>query len=197
MLIENPWNSAMWDCKQSQRFFHKEPQDLATLEPMECVKIDQCMFGLCDRDNGHLLHMKPTGLLTASREVKRRLAWAKCDGDHLHQQLDTKKRCVAAQEWPPSMCRAILEGFVDELDYLLTLVAFPAESHVELEINSDDDENEERTYLDRIITDEDLAILDDNPDYADKKKQEEWEVVYQEGEVPPPPDPGSYPITQG
>ena len=24
VLIENPWNSAMWDCKQSQRFFHKD-----------------------------------------------------------------------------------------------------------------------------------------------------------------------------
>ncbi|CAE7536321.1 RE2 [Symbiodinium microadriaticum] len=186
VVIENPWNSAMWDCVQSQRFFKANPRDEATLEPMECVKVDQCMLGLKD-DVNNLPHLKPTGFLTASSEVKRRLVGAHCDGSHLHQQLDTKKRCMAAQKWPRDLCHALLHGLTAELDYLITMVAFPAEAHAELEVMSDD-EGEENTYLDGINEPGDFAY-DDGQDYAATKKQEEWEIVYDEGEVPPPPQP--------
>ncbi|CAE7562382.1 RE1 [Symbiodinium sp. CCMP2592] len=194
VLIENPWNSAMWDCKASQSFFRQRPKDEATLEPVECVKIDQCMFGLCDKDNG-MPHMKPTGILTASRHVKCRLAVARCDGQHVHQQLDTKRRCVQAQEYPVEMCKQILEGWMDELDYMLTMVAFPAEAHAELEIDSDDD-GEEVKHLDGILSINDLADQTTEPSYAEKKKQEEWEVIYQEGEIPPPPAPVGEPLAR-
>ncbi|CAE7561028.1 RE2 [Symbiodinium necroappetens] len=186
VVIENPWNSAMWDCVQSQRFFRANPRDEATLEPMECVKVDQCMLSLKD-DINHLPHLKPTGFLTASSEVKRRLVGAHCDGSHLHQQLDTKKRCMAAQKWPRDLCKALLQGLAAELDYLITMVAFPAEAHTELEVMSDD-EGEENTYLDGIHQPSDFAY-DDGQDYAATKKQEEWEIIYDEGEVPPPPQP--------
>ncbi|CAE7224139.1 RE2, partial [Symbiodinium sp. CCMP2456] len=186
VIIENPWNSAMWDCSHSRRFFRGFPRDQATLEPMECVKLDQCMLGLKDEIN-HLPHLKPTGILTASSEVKKRLSPAKCDGMHLHQQLDTKKRCVAAQAWPRDLCSTLIQGLMAELDYLLTMVAFPAEATTELEISSDD-EGEERTYLDGILTADDEATAAE-PDYAEKKKQEEWEIVYEEGETPAPPQP--------
>ena len=186
VVIENPWNSAMWDCVQSQRFFRTGPKDHATLEPMECVKVDQCMLGLKDEHN-HLLHMKPTGFLTASQEIKSRLVGAHCDGSHFHQQLDTKRRCVAAQKWPRDLCMVLIQGLVAELDYLLTMVAFPAEAHTELEITSDD-EGDENTYLDGIHDPGDFAFHD-GQDYAETKKQEEWEIVYDEGDIPPPPQP--------
>ena len=123
VLIENPWNSAIWDYTQSQKLFQEFVHDKATLEPMECVKIDQRMLGLVDSVNG-LPRMKPTGILTASGEVKRRLHAAQCDGNHYHQQLDPKARCVNAQQWPRNMCDQILSGLLAELDHILTLLHF-------------------------------------------------------------------------
>ena len=60
VLVENPWNSAMWSCKASYEFFNKEHKDVGTTELIECVKVDQCAYGLCDHDN-HLLHSSPPG----------------------------------------------------------------------------------------------------------------------------------------
>ena len=141
-----------------QGFVH----DKATLEPMECVKIDQRMLGLVDSVNG-LPRMKPTGILTASGEVKRRLHAAQCDGNHYHQQLDTKARCVNAQQWPRNMCDQILSGLLAELDHILTIVAFPAEAEQGLECS-------EKTYLDGIVTDEDFAAVSAS-DFAEKKNK--------------------------
>ena len=120
VLIENPWNSAMWECPQSQKFFRDFlrdfPLDKAAMEPMECVKTDQCMPGLKDEIK-HLSQLKPAGILTASNEVKRRLSTAMCDGMHMCQQLDTKKRCAAAHQWPRALCEQIIQGLMAELDY--------------------------------------------------------------------------------
>ena len=41
----------MWECSQSQKFFRSYSHDQATLEPMECVKVDQCMLGRKDDAN--------------------------------------------------------------------------------------------------------------------------------------------------
>ena len=175
----------MWYCKQTEKFMKKKPQNQADLEDMEFVKADQCMLGLKDVDNG-LPHQKATAFLTASRQVKLKLSAARCDGLHEHQQLDTKKRCQRAQEWPPELCKAILEGWIEELGRIMTMVAFPAEADVEIPPSIDDDD-EERPILDGILSYEDLAVSDNSPDYLHKKDQEQHEVKQDEEIAPPEP----------
>ncbi|CAE7219311.1 TY4B-J [Symbiodinium sp. KB8] len=190
VLIENPWNSAMWDTKQSQTMFNKQLCDSATMEPLECVKVDQCSVGLCDTVNG-LPHLKPTGFLTASYHVKTEPAYCKCPGDHQHQQLDTKLRCQRAQQWPKQLCELIIGGWVRELEYCYSMTAFPAEA--EQEIGDTDDEDTEGR-LDAIhdpgdfvtgISAPDITL----PDYAEKKEQEQLEILQEEEPHPPPPAP--------
>ena len=190
VLVENPWNSAMWDTKQSQSFFNKQLTDSATLEPLECVKVDQCSVGLCDTING-LPHLKPTGFLTASYHVKTDLAHCRCPGDHQHQQLDTKLRCQRAQQWPKQLCEIIIGGWVRELEYCYSMAAFPAEAEQEV---GDSDEEDTGGNLDAIhepgdfvtgISAPDITL----PDYAEKKEQEQMEIIHEETPHPPPPSP--------
>ena len=140
---------------------------------MECVKIDQCMFGLCGlRDNGHPAtyeaHWHSHSISERSSDAwpAAQVRWQIT----YHQQLDTKKPDAlnGTSSGRPPCAGQILEGSTwTELDYLLTLVAFPAESHVELEINS---ECSEKTYLDGIVTDEDFAAVSAS-DFAEKKNK--------------------------
>ncbi|CAE7212571.1 RE2 [Symbiodinium sp. CCMP2592] len=173
--VENPWNSAMRSCRESTNFFEKGPKDAGTVEPAECVKVDQCAYGLRDHDN-HLPHLKPTGFLTASLHVKQESEHGRCPGDHVHQQLDTKARCVRAQEWPHAMCEAIVYGWIRELGHCYIMVAFPAEAEQEIGI-SEPDKNV--------------------PDYLLKKQQAEMEVIYEEEPAPPPPAPDGGSCTAG
>ena len=41
-------------------------------------------------------------------------------------------RCVMAQMAPRDLCSTIIQGLVAELDYFLTMAAFPAEAQTEL-----------------------------------------------------------------
>ena len=92
VVIENPWNSAMWDCVQSQRFFRASPRDQATLEPMECVKVDQCTLGLKD-DISHLPHLKPQ-----AHQIPHCLSWSSLRQIPPTPTAGHEKRCMAAQK---------------------------------------------------------------------------------------------------
>ena len=129
VLIEHPWGSEAWNSTELHRLLHEPPVDALTFEPLQAVRADQCQFGLRDRRSG-LPHLKPTGFATATEAVKYRLN-ARCPGNHYHQVLEGGTRCKEAQDWPPELCTAILDGFVESLDAAYTKAAFPAEADFE------------------------------------------------------------------
>ena len=70
------------------------------------VTSDLCQFGLT---SGGLPAKKPTRWLSNSPCLISRLD-RKCDGEHTHQHL-MGGRARSAQEYPPALCRAIVDGF--------------------------------------------------------------------------------------
>ena len=73
----------------------------------------------------------------------------------MHQQLDTKVRCTRAQQWPVTLCEAIIYGWIRELDHCYSMVAFPTEA--EQEIGESDDEDSGGN-LDAIYEPEDFVL---------------------------------------
>ncbi len=82
-----------------------------------------------DRENSYP-HLKPTGFLTASAAVKRNVG-LRCQGDHWHQQLEGSNRTKRAQEWPSKLCRAIIDGFLEEMHTRTVYAAFEESHHEE------------------------------------------------------------------
>ena len=155
VLIENPWTSAIWDTYSMRRLLSEDLYDSETNGYLELVRGDQCHFGLVDHGNG-LPHKKPTGFMTASAEVKQRLN-VLCDGQHFHQQLEGGSRTRRAEHWPEPLCKAILEGFIEELENRTFNAAFFNES---LEEQGQEEEIHLGT-LDLVQDDDDLSPQQD------------------------------------
>ena len=132
VLLENPWGSELWSTLCISKLITEGPIDSETLEPLELVRGDQCSFGLRDHQTGDL-HYKPTGFLTASKPVKLRLQ-QRCDGLHTHQPLEGGSRTKKAQQWPVLLCKAMLHGFLEELQERTMNAAFHVEANMEEEL---------------------------------------------------------------
>ena len=94
--------------------------------------------------------------MTASAEVKQRLN-VLCDGQHFHQQLEGGSRTRRAEHWPEPLCKAILEGFIEELENRTFNAAFYNES---LEEQGQEEEIHLGT-LDLVQDDDDLSPQQD------------------------------------
>ena len=180
VLCENPWTSELWATLCMDKLIRGELRDQETQSKLELVRGDLCEFGLRDRING-LPHLKPTGFLTASDPVKVRLQ-RRCSGLHAHQPLEGSGRTRAAQQWTSELCRAIILGFLDELEERTLCVAFAAEDEQEEKM---EDDSWQLGTLDYIHNDHDLALRDLKPDRLNER-----ELQRQEGmeELPAPPD---------
>ena len=171
ILLENPWLSELWQTLPMSKLIQQSPQDAESGEHLELVRGDQCQYGLCDRSSG-LPHLKPTGFLTASPGVKKNLS-QRCQGEHVHQQLEGGRRTKDAQEWPEALCRAMVEGFLEELHQRTVMAAF-----------HDAAEEEEASYdlgtLDFVQDDTDLArqpLVATKEDAHEIDRQEHMEEV--------------------
>ena len=155
MLIENPWPSELWNVQAIRKLLDIEHFDAETQELLEVVRGDQCRYGLRDRLN-QLPHMKPTGFMTASAPVKRNLS-LRCQGDHTHQQLEGSNRTKHSQVWPPDLCKAILDGFLEELECRTMNAAF----HNEIVAEDDAETTMDLGILDSIRDDRDFSLQRD------------------------------------
>ena len=176
ILVENPWTSALWDTYSMRQLFAEELSDGESLEPLELIRCDQCQFGLRDWDNGQL-HKKPTGFLTASAPVKERLNQL-CDQLHDHQVLEGGQRTKRAQEWPEPLCRAMLDGFLDDLSNRTMVASFYTEDIQERNAELD------MGLLDSLIDEKDLAPRQDlRPHRLSPEEMHRQELME---EQPPP-----------
>ena len=107
-VFEHPLGSKAWLEKELQNLFRKEDTLL--------VRSDQCRFGLRSATGG--LHMKPTGWLTNSEEIRVALD-KQCTRDHTHEQVIGStvggSRARRAQEYPPRLVQAIIGGYRKQL----------------------------------------------------------------------------------
>ena len=122
VLLENPWGSELWGTLCIDQLIQEAPLDGESGGPLELVRCDQCEYGLKDAQSG-LPHLKPTGFLTASTGLKKSLS-KRCSGYHQHQPLEGGQRTKRAQQWPTSLCRAILDGLLSDLQERTVLAAF-------------------------------------------------------------------------
>ena len=122
-LVENPWPSELWNTLCMDKLICEAPMDAETGEPLELVRGDQCEFGLCDQQNG-LPYFKPTGFMTASSGIKNNVQ-RRCTGNHTHQPLEGGRRTRLAQHWPQALCRAIINGLLDDLHSRTVFCSFP------------------------------------------------------------------------
>ena len=173
VLIENPWTSEFWDSFHMKKLMEEHLYDSESLQQLELVRCDQCMFGLRDHFNGEL-HYKPTGFLTASQEVKEYLN-VRCDRSHQHQHLEGGQRTKRAQEWPTQLCQAMLDGFIAELEHRNLSAAFHLESVDEGRM----EEDLHLGVLDTIQDERDLApqqdLLPDHLSPDELQRQEQLE----------------------
>ena len=92
------------------------------------VRADQCQFGLRVREDEEL-NKKPTKFPVNSEAIARRLN-QRCDGTHEHQSL-MGGRSLKAQEYPPELCRQMVDGLGDEVS--LAVLLGDADEPTELE----------------------------------------------------------------
>ena len=178
VLLENPWGSHMWDLKEASKILENPPMDAGTLEDFEAVRVDQCMPGLKDKQNG-LAHYKPTAFATATKEVKQRLCRARCDGQHAHQPLEGGNRTRHAAEYPPELCKEIIDGFIDSVDAQHCRTAFPAEAVAE-----DSDNEDDHDLFDAIYDENDYGTAN-HTGGIEQRRREEGQEMAQEEERPP------------
>ena len=170
VLLENPWPSLIWKLRCIEDLILEPVYNAITDEPLELLRIDQCMYGLVDKVNG-LPHQKATGLLLSSKKMKE-LLQLRCDGTHWHQQLEGASRTRHAQEWPEQLCLAILWSAVEEMKSQVMMQAFAVEAEQEEQeemglldaIHGPEDAEEQPSKRRRINLDE----LDREEDYEDK-----------------------------
>ena len=118
---------------------------MSTGEPLELVKLDQCMYGLANQEG--VPHQKSTVMLLSSSKMKSRLQQL-CGGSHHHDPLEGNKT-KKAQQWPEKLCREIIAGALDELKSQIMMQAFPAEYQMESQ--------QEEGMLDGICGTDDVA----------------------------------------
>ena len=145
VVWENPWGSLMWYLRCVEQLMEAQITNALTFEPLEILRMDQCMYGLVDPRTG-IPYRKATGLMLPSRHMKEELSEL-CDGSHIHQPLEgnlTKQ----AEHWPEELCHRVLRGAMRELQSQALSMAFPVEQVAE--------EREEVGCLDAIHDSRDL-----------------------------------------
>ena len=116
-LFEHPMTSAAWDEESVQR--------ATSLEGVEVVRGDQCMYGLRVRE-GEERSKKATKFMSNSKEVLKEVSM-RCDGTHSHQEL-IGGRAKKAEEYPPELCKAVVEGIKKEASLgKVVMSIFPSE----------------------------------------------------------------------
>ena len=111
-VFEHPQGALSWN----ERCVEKVRKHVG----VECVTVDQCMFGLKDKVS-KLPHRKRTRIMSNSSCICQALQRV-CDGSHVHQHLIGKvkvagqwqSRSRLAQEYPEEFCRAVVQGFLRE-----------------------------------------------------------------------------------
>ena len=129
VVVENPWPSMMWKLYCFDKMMEKGISNHLTGEPLELLRLDQCMYGLINPDNG-IPHQKGTGMLLSSSYMKAQLSML-CDGSHPHSPLEGGSRTKKAQQWPTGLCESILKGATEELKNQILRFSFPAEFEAE------------------------------------------------------------------
>ena len=108
-LFEHPAGASSWKHPAMVAFIAKYPD-------LFLATADQCAFGLLTTtpDGHHLPAKKPIRFLPSSSHLAQRLN-VKCEGGHEHALLKGGSRCRQAQKYTPQLCRAILEGFKQQI----------------------------------------------------------------------------------
>ena len=127
-LFEHPAGSKAWQEESVRR--------ASKLEGVQRVVGDQCQFALRVRPEEEL-NKKATGFLTNSKWIAEELS-KKCSGDHEHQPL-VGGRAKGAEEYPPKLCEAIVQGLMKERSETFLVNLHPQEWVMAEE---DEDENE-------------------------------------------------------
>ena len=177
-LVENPWPSELWNTLCMDKLICEAPMDVETGEPLELVRGDQCEFGLCDQQNG-LPHLKPTGFMTASSGIKNNVQ-RRCNGNHTHQPLEGGRRTRLAQHWPQALCRAIINGLLDDLHSRTVFAAFHEASTEEA-----DHDGVDLGSLDYIYDEDDMSR---DPIISQRVDAHELQRIEAMEEMPNPPD---------
>ena len=179
VLLENPWPSLLWELKCFIDLMDKQLRNQVTGEPLEVVRLDQCMYGLVG-DSG-TPQQKATGMLLSSAKMKERLR-ARCDGQHPHEHLEGNKT-KKAEQWPTELCKAIIHGALDEMKAQIIQHAFPAEHEMEtnegmdtLDGIQDLDDVAEHVHKRRRV---DLNALDTEEDYEQGHDPSVEEVIHE------------------
>ena len=71
VLMENPWPSLIWELKCFSDMMDKQLRNQVTGEPLELLRLDQCMYGLANQEG--VPHQKSTVMLLSSSKMKSRL----------------------------------------------------------------------------------------------------------------------------
>ena len=102
-LFEHPAPSRAWE--------EECVKNVLKLPGVMRVRADQCEFGLRTRaDEG--LHRTATDFMVNSKAMADRLS-IRCQGGHQHQEL-ISERAKKAEEYPPALCKAMLDGLKQE-----------------------------------------------------------------------------------
>ena len=112
-VLEQPHSAKSWN--------DPAVKGVETQTNVRQIIVDQCMFGLTDRENGRP-HRKRTRLMVNSEHIAQRMA-VLCDNTHVHQHIlgsvktqeGWKPRSKLAQEYPQKFCREILRGLLDDI----------------------------------------------------------------------------------
>ena len=145
VLMENPWPSLIWELKCFSDMMDKQLRNQVTGEPLELLRLDQCMYGLVGESG--IPQQKATGMLMSSAKMKQKLSTL-CDGSHWHEHLEGNKT-KKAEQWPKPLRQAIIQGALEEMKSQVIQNAFPAEYEIEA--------NEGTDYLDGIEDVDDIA----------------------------------------
>ena len=110
-VFEHPWLAESW--------FQRCVQEMLSLEGIERVKLDQCMYDLrdvvtCKR------HKKSIGIMTNCKNISRRMHKL-YSGDHEHEHIfgsvkikwEWRRRSEFAQRYPQKMVNVIISGFME------------------------------------------------------------------------------------
>ena len=109
--------------RAGRHFLHEHPETATSWKEESIAKLlqdgrvdavvsHQCQFNMREKDkHGEVkLVKKPTRWMSSAGELLRALH-RRCDGRHLHTQLEGQRTARAAI-YPPELCRAILKGMI-------------------------------------------------------------------------------------
>lgn len=138
-LFEHPDGSKAW---------HEEcVQRVMRIPGMRRVVGDQCEFGLRVRKDEDL-SKKPTGFLTNGERIAAKLS-IRCSGKHEHQKLEGG-RAKGAEQYPPKLCEAIVEGLREDSRKRSWLVVIESDERT-FAAEDDEDEGDLEEALDQAV----------------------------------------------